>query len=287
MRVLVTGSNGQLGYDMLLSLRRHNIECLGVDKEDFDLTDLLATTQFIQNYRPDILIHCAAFTNVDSAESEADKCYALNVQATSNIAMLCKQLGSNLVYVSTDYIFSGEETSPYETDDLPGPLSVYGNTKLLGEKMVMEHMKQYFIVRTSWSFGVNGNNFVKTMLKLGNEREIVDVVCDQVGSPTYTKDLAEIIFEMINTTKYGIYHATNEGYCTWAEFASEIFRQAGLKTKINSITSDKFPTVARRPKNSMLSKKSLDEVHFKRLPEWKNALKRYLSETIMLEETKS
>ncbi|MEK5240006.1 dTDP-4-dehydrorhamnose reductase [Paenibacillus sp. FSL L8-0470] len=278
MRVLVTGANGQLGHDMLLCLSRHNIDCLGVDKGDFDLTELEVTAQFIKEYKPDVLIHCAAFTNVDLAESEIEKCYALNVDATANIALQCKLVGSKLVYVSTDYIFSGEAEKPYETGDWAEPVSVYGKTKLLGEKSIQENMDKYFIVRTSWSFGVNGNNFVNTMLRLGSEKEAVDVVCDQVGSPTYTKDLAEGIVKMIRTSNYGIYHVTNDGFCSWADFAVEIFRQSGLKTKVNFITSDKFPSLAKRPKNSMLSKKSLCEGGFQLLPEWKDALKRYLTE---------
>ncbi|MEK5490579.1 dTDP-4-dehydrorhamnose reductase [Paenibacillus sp. FSL R7-0297] len=278
MRVLVTGSNGQLGHDVLICLSSQNIDCLGVDRVDFDLTDLKLTAQFIQEYKPDVMIHCAAFTNVDLAESEIEKCYALNVEATTNIAIQCKKVGSKLVYISTDYIFSGESLEPYETDSGAEPLSVYGKTKLLGEESIRNNILEHFVVRTSWSFGTNGSNFVNTMLRLGREKESIDVVCDQVGSPTYTIDLAKSIVEMIGTTNYGTYHVTNEGYCSWAEFAVEIFKQSGLKTKVNFITSDKFPSVVKRPKNSILSKKSLYEGRFQPLPEWKDALKRYLIE---------
>lgn len=278
MRVLVTGSNGQLGHDMLLCLNDNNIECQGIDKVDLDLSNRAATSKFIQNYCPDVLIHCAAFTNVDLAEQEFENCFASNVEATANIALQCKQIGSKMVYISTDYIFSGEEMKPYDTDDLPNPLSVYGRTKLLGEKKVIEHVDEHFIVRTSWAFGKNGNNFVDTMLRLGREKDVVDVVCDQIGSPTYTKDLARFISELIKTSKYGVYHATNEGYCSWAEFAEEIFKQAGLKTKVNHITSDQYPTIVKRPKNSMLSKSSIEKFDFQRFPKWEEALNRYLIE---------
>lgn len=278
MKVLVTGVKGQLGYDVMKVLEARNMECLGADIEDFDITDAQATSVVIKNYHPDAVIHCSAYTAVDKAEDNAELCRAVNVQGTRNIAAACREIDAKMIYISTDYVFPGTGGHEYEIDDPTGPLGVYGQTKLEGEHAVRELLAKHFIVRISWVFGISGNNFVKTMLRLGKERSEVNVVCDQIGSPAYTADLALLLCDMVVTGKYGTYHATNEGYCSWAEFAQEIFRQAGYAAKVNFIPTSEYPTRAKRPLNSRMSKKSLDEAGFSRLPDWKDAVKRYLGE---------
>lgn len=278
MKVLVTGVNGQLGYDVMKVLQVRNIECLGVDIEDFDITDAKATSLFITNYRPDAVIHCSAYTAVDKAEDNLELCKAVNGQGPRNIAAVCKEIDAKMVYISTDYVFPGTGDKEYEVNDPTGPLGAYGQTKLEGELAVKELLIKYFIVRISWVFGKNGNNFVKTMLRLAKERSEVSVVCDQIGSPTYTADLAPLLCDMVDTEKYGTYHATNEGFCSWAEFAQEIFKQAGYTAKVNFIPTSEYTTRAKRPLNSRMSKRSLDKAGILRLPSWKDALKRYLKE---------
>lgn len=278
MKVLVTGAAGQLGYDVLKELNRRNIDCLGTDITEFDITDFAATNTFITDYHPQAVIHCSAYTAVDKAEDNQEICQAVNVQGAENIAKVCKSIEAKIIYISTDYVFPGKGDKYYEIDDETGPLSVYGQTKLDGEKAVKAILDKHFIVRISWVFGKNGNNFVKTMLKVGKERKEINVVSDQIGSPTYTADLAPLLCDMVVTGKYGTYHATNEGVCSWAEFAKEIFRQAGFLTQVNLISTDEYPTRAIRPFNSRLNKNSLDKAGFARLPQWKNALSRYLEE---------
>lgn len=278
MKILVTGVKGQLGYDVIKVLQARNIECLGVDIEDFDITDAQATTAFITSYRPDAVIHCSAYTAVDKAEDNLELCKAVNGQGPRNIAAVCKEIDAKMVYISTDYVFPGIGEREYEVNDPTGPLGAYGHTKLDGELAVKGLLAKYFIVRISWVFGKNGNNFVKTMLRLGKEQREVNVVCDQIGSPTYTADLAPLLCDMVVTEKYGTYHAANEGFCSWAEFAKEIFRQAGHATKVNFIPTSEYPTRAKRPLNSRMSKRSLDKARFSRLPAWQDALKRYLKE---------
>lgn len=278
MKVLVTGAKGQLGYDVMKVLEARNIERKGVDIEDFDITDEQAALAFIKNYHPDAVIHCSAYTAVDKAEDNAELCTDVNVLGTRNIAYACREIDAKMIYISTDYVFPGAGNHEYETDEPTGPLSVYGRTKLEGERAVRELLTKYFIVRISWVFGKNGNNFVKTMLRLGKERNEISVVCDQIGSPTYTSDLAPLLCDMLNTDKYGTYHATNEGYCSWAEFAEEIFRQMHYPITVNSIQSKDYPAKAKRPFNSRMSKKSLDDAGFRRLPDWKDAIERYLKE---------
>jgi dTDP-4-dehydrorhamnose reductase len=278
MKVLVTGVKGQLGYDVVKELYSRGISCIGADIEEFDITDEQAVSSFIGDCRPDAVIHCSAYTAVDKAEDDPELCRAVNVQGTRNIAAVCKKIDAKMIYISTDYVFPGIGTNEYEVGDPTGPLGVYGQTKLGGELVVKELLDKYFIVRVSWVFGKNGNNFVKTMLRLGKERSEVNVVCDQVGSPTYTADLAPLLCDMVVTEKYGTYHATNEGICSWAEFAKEIFGQAGYATKVNFIPTSEYPTRAKRPLNSRMSKRSLEEAGFKKLPHWQDALKRYLRE---------
>lgn len=277
MRILVTGSKGQLGYDLSRELSYRGIEHLGIDIAECDLTDTEQVSGVFNDYAPDAVIHCAAYTAVDKAESEPEMCHRVNVDATRNVAEACKALDAKMIYISTDYVFSGEGEAPFETDDPYTPQNVYGVTKAEGEKVVRELLEKHFIVRISWAFGVNGNNFVKTMLRLGKERPSLKVVYDQIGSPTYTEDLARLLVDMVATDKYGMYHATNEGYCSWAEFAQAIMELAGLSCVINPVSSSEYFTVAKRPMNSRLSKKSLDEAGLIRLPDWHDALKRYIS----------
>ena len=277
MKVLVTGANGQLGYDVVKELQIQNIECCGATRKDFDLVDFEATEKFIVNYMPDVVIHCAAYTAVDKAEDEQGLCHLINASATENIAYICKKINAKMVYISTDYVFDGEKEGFYEVDDVPKPINVYGKTKLLGEQAVQRILDKYFIVRISWVFGEHGNNFVKTMLKIGKERKEINVVADQYGSPTYTADLALLLIEMIKTDKYGIYHATNEGICSWAEFAEEIFKIAKLDVKVNHITTAEYQTRAKRPMNSRLSKNSLKVNDFRVLENWRNALNKYIN----------
>ena len=278
MKILVTGYNGQLGYDVVKELNSRSVECRGVDREDFDITDRDETVGYICDYAPDAVIHCAAYTAVDRAEDDEENCRKVNADGTENIAVACEKLRAKMLYVSTDYVYGGDGEAPFETDSPTNPKNVYGVSKLEGEKAVMKYIDKFFIVRTSWVFGINGSNFVKTMLRLGDEKESLNVVCDQVGSPTYTPDLARLICDLIVTEKYGIYHGTNENFCSWAEFAEEIMKLGGKKTVINPVPSSEYPTKAERPHNSRLSKKCLDEAGIKRLPTWQDALKRFLKE---------
>jgi len=278
MKIIVTGVNGQLGFDVVRELyKRKYTDVIGIDINDLDITDHVAVDIFLNQKKPDIIIHCAAYTAVDSAEDNERLCYDVNVNGTKYLVEAAKKHNAKFVYISTDYVFSGYKNKSYEIDDFPNPKTIYGKTKLLGEKEVLKYDK-YFIIRISWVFGTNGNNFVKTMLRLGKGKEKINVVSDQKGSPTYTYDLSRLISDMIKTEKYGLYHATNEGSCSWYEFASEIFRLANMDVKLNPVTTDKYPTKAKRPSNSSLSKKSLSENGFNFLPTWQDALKRYLNE---------
>lgn len=278
MKVLVTGFNGQLGYDVIKELDSRAVECKGVDLQDFDITDREQTLSYIKEYEPDVVVHCAAYTAVDKAEDDEENCRKVNVEGSENLALACKELDAKMLYVSTDYVYGGNGDTPLETSDETDPKSVYGRTKLEGENAVRKHLDKYFVVRTSWVFGINGNNFVKTMLRLGAERDELNVVADQIGSPTYTPDLARLICDLIVTEKYGIYHGTNENYCSWAEFAAEIMRLGGRKAIVNPIPSSQYPARAQRPLNSRLSKTCLDEAGIDRLPTWQDALERYIGE---------
>jgi len=271
MKVLVTGSNGQLGYDVVRRLELVGIEHLGTDRSIMDLTKEVQVKKVIKDYNPDVVIHCAAYTSVDKAEDERELCYAVNVLGTRYVVEACKDIDAKIVYISTDYVFDGEGDRPFEITDKPNPINFYGQTKYEGELEVQKLLDKYFIVRISWVFGGHGNNFVRTMLRLGEERDEISVVADQIGSPTFTYDLAELLVEMIKTGKYGIYHVTNEGYCSWYEFACEIFKQAGIDIKVNLIKTKDYPTKAKRPKNSRLYKNSSTK-----LRNWKDALSHYL-----------
>lgn len=276
MKVLVTGANGQLGYDVVKELQKRNIDCYGAARKDFDLIDFEATEKFIINYMPDVIIHCAAYTAVDKAEDERELCYLVNASATRNIAEICKKIKAKMLYISTDYVFDGTKDGFYEVDDTPNPINVYGRSKLLGEQAVQRILEKYFIVRISWVFGEHGNNFVKTMLRLGKEHKELCVVADQYGSPTYTADLVPLLVDIIKTDKYGIYHATNEGVCTWAEFAEEIFRIIDLNVKVKHITTAEYNTRAKRPLNSRLSKQNLIAKNFYLLPKWKESVYKFI-----------
>lgn len=276
--IIVTGVKGQLGYDVVKELNRRNIPCRGIDIDDLDITDRKAVFAFMRAEKPQAVIHCAAWTAVDKAEDEAEKCAAVNVGGTENIALACKETGAEMMYFSTDYVFPGDGSNAYEVDDKKAPQSVYGRTKLEGEYKVAENVDRHYIVRISWVFGVNGSNFIKTMLRLAENHTELNVVCDQVGSPTYTADLAPLVCDMISSGKYGVYHATNENYCSWAEFAAEIFRKSGKNVTVHPVPSSEYPAKAKRPLNSRLSKKSLDDAGFGRLPAWEDALDRYLRE---------
>ena len=276
MKVLVTGAKGQLGYDVMNELAKRGYEGIGVDVQEMDITDAQAVDRVITESGVDKVIHCAAYTAVDAAEDNVDLCRKVNAQGTENIAKVCKKLDIPMLYLSTDYVFDGEGTRPWEPDDKRDPLNVYGQTKYEGELAIEENLDKYFIVRIAWVFGVNGKNFIKTMLKLAENHDTITVVNDQVGSPTYTYDLSRLLVDMIETDKYGRYHATNEGLCTWYEFAVEIFRQAGISVNVVPVTSEEFQAKAKRPHNSRLNKDKLDEMGFTRLPSWQDALSRYL-----------
>ncbi len=276
MRVLVTGAKGQLGRDLMNELKRQGLEGIGVDVEEMDITDPEKCRSVIGQAGADAVIHCAAYTAVDAAEDQAELCRKINGEGTRNVAEACRDAGVKLMYISTDYVFDGEGTRPWEPDDERAPLNVYGQTKYEGELAIEELLDRYYIIRIAWVFGAAGKNFIKTMLRLGRERGAVSVVNDQVGSPTYTYDLARLLVDMVQTEHYGRYHATNEGECSWYEFACEIFRQAGLEVQVTPVSSEAFAAKAKRPANSRMSKEKLTEKGFVRLPDWQDALKRFL-----------
>lgn len=276
MKVFVTGVRGQLGYDVVNELEKRGIEAIGVDIQEMDITNADSVNAVIGEAAPDAVIHCAAYTAVDAAEDNAELCRKVNAEGTQNIANMCRTLDIPMIYISTDYVFDGTGERPWEPDDERNPLNVYGQTKYEGELAVQNTLEKYFIVRIAWVFGVNGKNFVKTMLNLGRTRDHLTVVNDQFGSPTYTYDLAKLLVDMVLTDKYGFYHATNEGICTWYEFACEIFRQAGIDVKVDPVSADQYPAKAKRPSNSRMSKEKLTDNGFEKLPTWQDALQRYL-----------
>ena len=278
MRILVTGASGQLGYDVERELERRGIEHLGTSSRELDITDREAVERLMAAYRPDAAIHCAAYTKVDLAEDEPERCWAVNADGTRNLAAACREIGAKMLYISTDYVFPGTGEQFRRTDDPVSPVNTYGRSKLAGELAVQSLLEKYFIVRISWVFGKNGNNFVKTMLRLAETKAELSVVCDQIGSPTYTADLAPLLCDMVQTERYGVYHATNEGTCAWSEFAEAIFELAGRQVVVHPIPTSAYPTRAARPLNSRMSKGCLHSNGFQELPEWKNALARYLKE---------
>lgn len=291
MKVLVTGVAGQLGSDVINELHCRNIEYVGTDlglasgNDDrffaLDITDAEKVEESFKKYRPDVVIHCAAWTAVDAAEDNREGVFRVNRDGTKNLAIACEKYDCKMMYISTDYVFDGQGTEPWKPDYREyKPLNVYGESKLEGEKWVAGRVKRYFIVRIAWVFGVNGNNFVKTMLKVGKTHDTVRVVNDQIGTPTYTYDLARLLVDMIKTEKYGYYHATNEGgYISWYDFTKEIYRQAGYRTEVIPVTTEEYGlSKAARPFNSRLDKNKLVENGFEPLPTWQDALSRYLKE---------
>lgn len=276
MRVLVTGVKGQLGHDVAGELTKRGHSYVGVDIEEMDITDAASVEKVMIEAQAEGVIHCAAFTAVDAAEDQVELCRRVNAEGTRNIAKMCKKLDLKMLYLSTDYVFNGLGTRPWNPDDEREPLNVYGQTKYEGELAVEEYLSKYFIVRIAWVFGEHGSNFIKTMLKLGKTHDTVTVVDDQIGSPTYTYDLAGLLVDMMETEHYGRYHATNGGYCSWYEFACEIFKQAGMKVNVVPVSSDHYPSRAKRPMNSRMNQDKLEENGFVRLPAWQDALSRYL-----------
>lgn len=281
MKVLVTGVKGQLGFDVVNELKKRGHEVVGVDIEEMDITDERSVCSVMDSVQPDAVIHCAAWTAVDAAEDNEEKVRLVNAVGTENIAKECKKLNCKMLYVSTDYVFDGQGDKPWEPDCKDyKPLNVYGQTKLEGEFAVAKTLEKYFIIRIAWVFGKNGKNFIKTMLNVGKTHDSVRVVNDQIGTPTYTFDLARLLVEMIETEKYGYYHATNEGgFISWYDFTKEIYRQAGYKTQVIPVTTAEYGlSKAARPFNSRLDKSKLIENGFKPLPSWQDALSRYLKE---------
>lgn len=281
MKVLVTGVKGQLGFDVMRELSKRGIEGVGVDIDEMDITDFESVDRVITEAAPDAVIHCAAWTAVDAAEDEdkREKVRLVNVEGPRNIAKVCKKLDIKMLQISTDYVFDGQGERPWEPDDPTGPVSVYGTTKRDGENAVKELLDKFFIVRIAWAFGINGNNFVKTMLRVAKTHDTLTVVNDQWGSPTYTYDLARLLVDMIQTDKYGIYHATNEGFINWYQFATAIFKEAGVNVTVKPVTTAEYGvSKAARPFNSRMSKDKLEACGFKRLPAWEDALKRYIKE---------
>ncbi len=278
MKILVTGITGQLGFDVVRELKERKFDVIGVSSSEMDITDENKVREVITNILPDAVIHCAAYTAVDKAEEEVEKCMAVNAKGTEYIANICHELDIKMMYFSTDYVFNGEGTQPWSVDDEINPLNLYGNSKYKGEISVKSNLEKYFILRISWVFGINGKNFVKTMINLSKNHSQISVVNDQIGSPTYTRDLAKLVADMIITDKYGFYHVTNEGICSWYDFALEIFKQSNIDVNVIPVDSSEFPTVAKRPKNSRMNKFKLDENGFSRLPKWQDALQRYLKE---------
>ncbi|ABO51538.1 dTDP-4-dehydrorhamnose reductase [Desulforamulus reducens MI-1] len=278
MKILVTGYTGQLGYDVVQRGLKVGLSLVGLGSENLNIINGETVSHYVKELNPDAIIHCAAYTAVDKAEDDKSTCWNVNVEGTKNLAKAAKDIDAKFMYISTDYVFNGEGDSPFKETDETRPIGYYGVTKYQGEEIVKQLLERWFIVRVSWVFGINGNNFVKTILRLAETRKEINVVGDQLGSPTYTFDLAKLLIDMIQTDKYGIYHASNEGFCSWAEFAKEIYRQANKDVKVNSISTEEYPTRAIRPKNSRMSKQKLRDNGFSLLPTWQNAVERYLNE---------
>lgn len=278
MKILVTGYTGQLGFDLVSEGLQQGMNILGISSKDVDITNEKELISYIKNINPSVIIHCAAYTAVDNAEVEKEKCWNVNVNGTNYLSKIASDINSKFLYISTDYVFNGESNTVYSESSVADPISYYGKTKLEGEKIVQSLLKKFFILRVSWVFGINGKNFINTMINLSKTKSEINVVGDQYGSPTYTKDLARLILDMIKTEKYGIYNVTNEGFCSWAQFAEEIFKQLNINIKINTISTEEYITQAKRPKNSKLSKQKLIDFGFNPLPSWQDAVRRYLTE---------
>lgn len=295
MRILVTGINGQLGYDVFKVLKEKNYDVIGVGRDTMDLQESIQIKECIDKINPNVIVHCAAYTSVDDAEDDEELCRRINAYAVRDIAEKAKELDAVMIYISTDYIFDGEKILSekhdntnnevdyyleYVEEDKPNPQNVYGKTKLEGEQYVKELLDKYYILRISWVFGENGKNFIDTMIKLSKQKEEISVIGNQIGSPTYTKDLANVIVEMIETNKYGVYHVTNDGFCSWYEFSKEIFRITESDILVKSINSSEYCTKAKRPLNSKMSKQKLAENGFTLPRKWQDALLDYISNTL-------
>ena len=274
--ILVTGSTGQLGSDVVKELLKRGYSTLSPNRSEFNLCSEDSIRNYILNSNCEAIVHCAAYTQVDKAEDEKDLCIKINATATKHIVKCAKILDIPMIYISTDYVFDGTKDGEYTENDETNPINIYGESKLAGEKYVQEILDKYYIVRTSWVFNINGKNFIETMLRLSKANNQLSIVNDQIGSPTYTKDLSRLLVDMLETSKYGLYHATNEGYCSWYEFANTIFKLANINIDIRAINSNEYASRAKRPLNSKLSKDNLIEYGFKPLPNWEDALKDYL-----------
>lgn len=277
MKILITGAAGQLGKELSLKLN-HHYDVYAMSRAQLDITQPKQCNEVIDRIRPDVVIHTAAFTSVDLAETQAEEAYRVNVSGTRNVAVASEKVGAKFCYISTDYVFDGQTMSPYREIDLPNPIGIYGKTKWAGEEMTRALTFKYFIVRTSWVYGMYGNNFVKTMVKLAKERDEIQVVNDQTGSPTYTADLADFIEKLILTEQYGIYHASNSGSCTWYQFAKAIFEECGMTTKVIPCTTEEFSRPAPRPKFSVLDHLSLRAEGFEEFRHWRDALRQFLNQ---------
>lgn len=278
MKFFITGVNGQLGYDVKRELlERGYTDILAPTREELDIQDEDDVKKMIREYRPSVIFHCAAYTAVDKAEEEREKCYQVNVLGTKYLTEAAKEIGAKMIYISTDYVFDGTKDGLYQVEDKTAPINYYGQTKYLGETFVSKY-DNHIIVRISWVFGIHGKNFIRTMLNLADTHQELNVVCDQIGSPTYTKDVAGLLVKMFLSNVKGLYQVTNEGYCSWYEFAEFIFKESRKKVKVHPILTKDYKTLAPRPLNSKMSKESLDDIEMKRLPEWQDAVKRYLRE---------
>jgi len=277
MKVLITGANGQLGREVASTLL-HDDVVFAYSRFELDVTNEEQVNFVFNEVKPDVIVHCAAYTAVDLAESNQEDAFMVNAQGTKYVAQAARQVGAKVCYISTDYVFDGKGTSPYNEHDTPNPQTVYGKSKLLGEQFIQQHLSEYYIVRTSWLFGKYGNNFVKTVLKVGKNQGKLQVVNDQFGSPTYTTDLAAFLNELIRTDWFGTYHVSNSGSCTWYEFAKEIFANSKISVELTPCKTAEFPRPAPRPAYSVLAHTALQANGFRELPEWQDALKRFLAE---------
>ncbi|WCK56169.1 dTDP-4-dehydrorhamnose reductase [Aneurinibacillus sp. Ricciae_BoGa-3] len=279
MRILVTGATGQLGMDSVYCLNKVGYDVYGCTREQLDITDNQEVYEIINQVKPDVVLHTAAYTKVDDAELQPETAYRINAYGTRNVACACEQIGGKLVYISTDYVFDGKSSKPYNEFEAPSPIGVYGKSKLAGEQFVRQFSSRYFIVRTSWVYGAHGTNFVKTMLKMTKERNEIRVVYDQIGSPTYTVDLARFIGNLITTDLYGTYHASNSGSCSWYEFAKAIFEEAGIShVKVSPVTTNEFPRPAPRPPYSVMDNMAIRLNGFEPLPCWKESLEKLIKQ---------
>ncbi len=278
LKFMVTGVNGQLGHDVMMQLKEMNFDVVAPGRDEFDLINKVQVQNYILKEKPDVIIHCAAYTAVDKAEDERELCYSVNVEGTRAVTKAAKELNAKVVYISTDYVFDGLGQDSQLEEKVTNPINYYGYSKELGEKIVRKLINSHFIVRTSWVYGLNGNNFVKTMLKLAESRNEINVVNNQIGAPTYTKDLAVFIVNLVQTNDYGTYHGVNEGFCSWYEFAKSIFEKSGIEMILNPISNEDYPTKAKRPLNSRLSKKNTGKAGIERLPHWEDALTRFIEE---------